>query len=557
MDKFVCFEHFLNEQSEDTQEMLLEIFKKLPVFYSMDDLKAESGHGGSRSSEHHYPSGSPHGSNASAEGSRRERVDSMSSLHSRSSYRSHSGSGRFRGDESEEDEDEFDEDALAILEKYAGNLHGNHREVEDLDESYGHLQGNHEEDDSEVEDESDNDMSADEAYYYDHDNTEDESEEDEELMPEGDANANKSLRMSITNSRSMGGRPPLEDDEADENFLAQVLAYCQRDLGGFVANPLPSEVGVINCFLWYDRSNSRIELYLDGSNPTLLLEAECTEKKRGQLEFMISTPTWHGTHTICKLLQVQSSHVSHYNVFDARDPAGQANSSSRSGRLEQKSYVPAAGVGGGLYSRVAASQQQRQQSPEPESAAQLPDRSAYSSGPVGPVQLGAVQIKSVSTKPRELLLLTPLLIEPAHDGAAAGVSPGSARPAAHTQSRLWDSEDPEEQMLQVALRGERDDLNIMHSREAMFDPGTQAYTMDFGERVKFASSKNVILQEFNGDGSTRLMTGKIDNMQYAVDFAHPLSPVLAFATCISNIVTQTTQTGVAEMARKQRKKRER
>ena len=67
----------------------------------------------------------------------------------------------------------------------------------------------------------------------------------------------------------------------------------------------------------------------------------------------------------------------------------------------------------------------------------------------------------------------------------------------------------------------------------------------------------MILQEFNGDGSTRLMTGKIDNMQYAVDFAHPLSPVLAFATCISNIVTQTTQTGVAEMARKQRKKRER
>lgn len=557
MDKFVCFEQFLNDQSEDTQEMLLEIFKKLPVFYSVEDLKGESGYAGGHRVMHHNTE-SPRNSQISGEDSQRDRINSVSSLHSRSSYHSHGESSKFFRGESEEEEDEYDEDALAILEKYSGKLSRSNDEAEDLDESDDHYGGLSDQvgDDSENDNESDYEMSADAAYYHDDDDyTEEESEEEEEVVPGSDSSANTSLRKSIAKTLAMGGRPPVEDDEREENILAQLLNFCQCDISSFVLNPLPSELGMINCFLWYDRPNSRIELYIDGRTPILLLEANCTEKKVGQLEFSISTPSWHSNSMICKLLQVQSSHVSHFNVFDARDPAEHAHTSSRRGRLEQKSYVPAAGVGGGLYSRVAASQQQRQQSPEPPAAVQLADRDAHSNGPVGPMQLGAVQIKSISTKPRELLLLTPLLIESANDMPIQRESSIGDRHAVLLQSRLWDSADPDEQMLQVALRGERDDLNIMHSRAATFDSETQAYTMDFGERVKFASSKNVILQEYNGDGSTRLMTGKIDTMQYAVDFTHPLSPVLAFATCISNIVTQTQQVDVARAARKQRRRR--
>ena len=109
-------------------------------------------------------------------------------------------------------------------------------------------------------------------------------------------------------------------------------------------------------------------------------------------------------------------------------------------------------------------------------------------------------------------------------------------------------------MLQVALRGDRDDLNIMHSREATFDADTQAYTMDFGELVKYASLKNIILQEYNGDESEKLVTGKIDDVQYAVDFAYPVSPVVVFATCISNITTQTSQRSLKKSARWRKKK---
>ena len=107
------------------------------------------------------------------------------------------------------------------------------------------------------------------------------------------------------------------------------------------------------------------------------------------------------------------------------------------------------------------------------------------------------------------------------------------------QSKRWDSADPEEQMLQVALRGERDDLCILHSREATFDEDSQAYTMDFGERVKTASSKNVILQEHLGAGETKMMTGKIQEMQYAVDVCYPMSLTQAFAVAIANITTKT------------------
>ena len=116
-------------------------------------------------------------------------------------------------------------------------MHRSSHGAEDLDESDDHYSGrsDHEDDDSDMEDESDDDMSANGAYYHDDDNSEEESGEEEDLMPEGDANANKSLRKSIANTLSMGGRPPVQDDDGEENILAQVLNICQCDVSSFVA----------------------------------------------------------------------------------------------------------------------------------------------------------------------------------------------------------------------------------------------------------------------------------------------------------------------------------
>ncbi len=449
------------------------------------------------------------------------------------------------------------------------------------------------------------------------------------------ANVQLGLRVRDANGHYSGG-----------GLLPSLLTYSRcHELIDFLLRPLPPSLGTLMMFLWYDRRAGRIHLYLDGKSPALLMEARCTSRKQGELEFSVCMPAWHGANTVFELHQVQASAVSHFNIFDGQTggrtfrggarkdsqdhssatPAGSGGGGGGTGlRLAQKSYVPSGGAGGGLYSRIA------------QSAAAANSRNYHQGGGSGstgvvagagmvgntrrggPVQLGAVQIKSISTKPREVMLLTPKLVSappqsnlvPSRTGAATasgtppaspqltarvgsmpppltrpprGGSFGSGRPplkayhgvngtdaaagSSHgppptssqlasgggplvatagqysgppTQTKAWDSPREEDQMLQSALRGERDDLTILHSREATFDKATGAYTMDFGERVKTASSKNVILVEHMGDPEqNKLMTGKVHGLQYAVDAAYPLSPVLAFAVCIANIVTKT------------------
>ena len=63
--------------------------------------------------------------------------------------------------------------------------------------------------------------------------------------------------------------------------------------------------------------------------------------------------------------------------------------------------------------------------------------------------------------------------------------------------------------------------------------------MSSADAAATASSKNIILQEHNGDGTTKIMTGKIGGMQYAVDLAYPVSLTHAFAVAIANITTKT------------------
>ena len=506
IDKFVYFEHFLGELTEDTQEMLLDIFKKAPVFYSMDDIKdsvsANANNSKKPRSRGRSRSGSLSSASSQEESPKRRRAESSGST-----------SAELYGDELEEDAYDLDEETLAILEKYSGDIEKLRSEIRYLQGSHHGMQSNTESDDSESCDDQLND------YYLKNDDMDDSEEEDDESLPDYDPNANANLRDIIAQKQYIG-LPP-HSHNSNESLLAQMLTFCETDFIAFVSNVLPQELGTLQCFLWYDNQTSEVQLFLDGSEPTLLMGATCKKLKRKGFEFVISTPEWNGSNKVCKLVKVQSAHVSHYNIFDMQDKTNDIVKGVSP--IQQQSYVPASGVGGGLYSRVAAIQQEHK---SPTSSQN--DRALSSRG--GPVQLGAIQIKSIDSKPRELLLLMPKI---------EVTSNSLTGQTAYFQEKIWDSENPNEQMLQVALSGERDQLNIIHNREATFNEDTNSYTMDFGERVSYASSKNLILQEFNSDGSTKLLTGKMGRLQFAVDFAFPLSPVVAFATCIANLVTQT------------------
>ena len=48
------------------------------------------------------------------------------------------------------------------------------------------------------------------------------------------------------------------------------------------------------------------------------MEARCTSRSHGKLEFSGNLPQWHGAMTVFELHQVQASHVSHFNIFDGR-----------------------------------------------------------------------------------------------------------------------------------------------------------------------------------------------------------------------------------------------
>ena len=515
MDKYVYFEELLNGCDETTQEMLITVCKKLPIYFEMEQEKLEKALQENAARERQTKK------------EQRRRVSSYE--HSDSSYERRGATSRkkdrdreraYSAESVEEDEQysqeykEYMNEGMGLYDNEDDEIEEEEEEEEDPDELYNYNVNAYGDDDDDIEDDEDYDDEDDD------DDDDDLEESDEDDFVSGTMHQHDYAKESsiISDRKANHDLIVTYGTDGNDGFLGTLLGHCQCELLDFLINPLPREFGLLKCFLWYDRKEARINLYLDGPKPTLLMEARCTSRSHGELEFSGNVPQWHGAMTVFELHQVQASHVSHFNVFDGRRLP--VREGVRTERFAQKPHV-VAGAGGGVYSRLSSG---------PLSPKGGMDVNA------GPLQLGAIQIKSISTKPREIMVLTPRLVE---NSSMGGTGSSETQHLQKRQSRRWDSPNTEEQMLQVALRGERADLCILHSREATFDESTQAYTMDFGERVKTASSKNVILQEHLGNGDTKMMTGKIQGMQYAVDVSHPMSLTHAFAVAIANITTKT------------------
>ena len=76
--------------------------------------------------------------------------------------------------------------------------------------------------------------------------------------------------------------------------------------------------------------------------------------------------------------------------------------------------------------------------------------------------------------------------------------------------------------------------NLLHeiaTKLPKWNGRTQSFELAFHGRAKLASERNLQLVQRFPQGKERLMLlcGKLEENEYALDFAHPLSPVHAFA----------------------------
>ena len=85
-------------------------------------------------------------------------------------------------------------------------------------------------------------------------------------------------------------------------------------------------------------------------------------------------------------------------------------------------------------------------------------------------------------------------------------------------------------------RGERggEDLTLLESRSPKWNGRTDTYELPFGGRANHASARNFQLVERGGQSDRPLLLyGKMEEEEFALDFAHPLSVLHAFAIVLT------------------------
>ena len=85
-------------------------------------------------------------------------------------------------------------------------------------------------------------------------------------------------------------------------------------------------------------------------------------------------------------------------------------------------------------------------------------------------------------------------------------------------------------------RGERvgDDLTLLESRSPKWNSRTETFELPFGGRANHASARNFqLVARGASDDRVVLLYGKMEDDEFALDFAHPLSVLHAFAIVLT------------------------
>ena len=97
----------------------------------------------------------------------------------------------------------------------------------------------------------------------------------------------------------------------------------------------------------------------------------------------------------------------------------------------------------------------------------------------------------------------------------------------------------EEGILDKHKAGDTSDLVAMSNKPPRWNDHVSAYVLNFNGRVTMASVKNFQLIERDDDdegvdATTVLQFGRVSTETFNMDLRHPLSPLQAFALCLSS-----------------------
>ncbi|TMW58276.1 hypothetical protein Poli38472_011864 [Pythium oligandrum] len=147
-----------------------------------------------------------------------------------------------------------------------------------------------------------------------------------------------------------------------------------------------------------------------------------------------------------------------------------------------------------------------------------------------PVELGAVQYAATFGKsPRQMRVALPLVQElPEVDSSVDGTPSWAIQ--------QWQPQNKEDTILaQVENPDQTRSINLINKPPVWIE-SLEAYCLDFGGRVAAASVKNFLLSHPDDMDKTLMLFGRTQDRQvYSMDYAHPFSPVQAFAIALSSM----------------------
>lgn len=147
-----------------------------------------------------------------------------------------------------------------------------------------------------------------------------------------------------------------------------------------------------------------------------------------------------------------------------------------------------------------------------------------------PVELGAVQYAATFGKsPRQMRVALPLVAPVADVDSAVDGAPS-------WQVQPWQAANKEDTILSQVENPDTARALHLINKPPVWIESLEAYCLDFGGRVAAASVKNFLLSHPDDMDKTLMLFGRTQDRQvYSMDYAHPFSPVQAFAIALSSM----------------------
>ncbi|KAL4133865.1 hypothetical protein KRP22_006236 [Phytophthora ramorum] len=274
--------------------------------------------------------------------------------------------------------------------------------------------------------------------------------------------------------------PPPPADVALRQLLIRTARLNSVFLARFLTNPSPPQALMMQCYI-RTRGGGNYELYTQDTD-TLL----CTAVRRRQYDMSVSFIISLATN-----LDTTSNQTDEDGAYPLNAPVPVA-------RLD-KNYM------GSQYTM-------------------------YDTTGEVPLELGAVQYAATFGKsPRQMRVALPLVAPVSDADSAVDGAPS-------WQVQPWRPETKEDTILSQVENPDTARALHLINKPPVWIESLEAYCLDFGGRVAAASVKNFLLSHPDDMDKTLMLFGRTQDRQvYSMDYAHPFTPVQAFAIALSSM----------------------